>query len=97
MERNLADLMREAVAYKKSAFALSTKKTYCSQLRMYLGFCLQFACSPLPVSQETLLCYVAYLARKLSASSIPNYLNVVRLLHLEAGYLILFLITLSWG
>jgi hypothetical protein len=86
VERDLADLLKEAVAYKKAAFALSTKKTYCSQLKMYLRFCLDYACSPLPISQKTLLCYVAYLARKISAASVPNYLNVVRLLHLEAGY-----------
>jgi hypothetical protein len=38
------------------------------------------------VEQETLISYIAFLARKLQASSIPNYLNVIRLLHLEAGF-----------
>jgi hypothetical protein len=41
---------------------------------------------PVPASQETLVCYVASLARRLLPSSIPNYMNVVRLLHLESGF-----------
>jgi hypothetical protein len=77
--------MQEARGYKRKSYALSTQKTYRSQLRKYLQFCLDFKCNPLPVSQQTLLCYTAFLARSLSASSIPNYLNVVRLLHVEAG------------
>jgi hypothetical protein len=82
---DLTTLMAEAQAFKRSSFALSTQKTYRSQLRSYLDFCLEYKCVPLPVSQETLVCYVAFLARRLLPRSIPNYLNVVRLLHLEAG------------
>ena len=40
---------------------------------------------PLPASTITLSRYAAFLARSLSASSIPAYLNVVRILHLEHG------------
>jgi hypothetical protein len=75
----------EALSYKRSAYALATQKTYKSQLRSFLNFCIEFDCIPVPASQETLICYVAHLARRLLPSSIPNYLNVVRLLHLEAG------------
>ena len=78
--------MSEVKGFKKKAFALATQKTYKSQLSSYLQFCLEFKCVPLPVSQSTLLCYTAFLARRLLPSSIPNYLNVVRLLHLESGY-----------
>ena len=78
--------MSEVRRFKKSAFALSTQKMYKSQLSSYLQFCLEFKCSPLPASQSTLLCYTAFLARRLLPTSIPNYLNVVRLLHLESGY-----------
>jgi hypothetical protein len=81
----LGELIQEAKNFKRSYFALSTQKTYRSQLRRFLQFCLDFDCVPVPASQETLLCYAAYLACSLSASSIPNYLNVIRLLHLEAG------------
>jgi hypothetical protein len=85
VENGLEQLVREAKEFKRSSFALSTQKTYRSQLRRYLQFCLDFECCPLPASQETLICYTAFLARSISASSIPNYLNVIRLLHLESG------------
>ena len=65
--------------------AESTKSAYRSQLNAFLRFCLHFALTPVPVEQGTLKCYVAFLARSLNPSSIPGYLNVVRLLHLNAG------------
>ena len=40
---------------------------------------------PLPAAGSTLNRYAAFLARSLSASSIPAYLNAVRILHLEHG------------
>jgi hypothetical protein len=39
-----------------------------------------------PASESTLCDYSSFLARTLKASSIPCYLNVVRILHVEAGY-----------
>ena len=78
--------MLEATAFKRSAFAASSQKTYKSQLRCYLQFCLDYVRVPVPADQETLSTYLAFLARRLSANSIPNYLNVVRLLHLQSGY-----------
>jgi hypothetical protein len=65
--------------------AETTKSAYRSQLNAFLRFCLHFALTPVPSQQETLRCYVAFLARSLNPSSIPGYLNVVRLLHLNAG------------
>ena len=41
---------------------------------------------PVPADRETLRLYVAFLARTLSPSSISGYLNVVRLIHLEGGF-----------
>lgn len=38
----------------------------------------------MPATDNVIATYAAYLARRLSASSIPQYLNVVRLLHVEA-------------
>ena len=40
----------------------------------------------MPATQETLVAFCAHLARFLSANSVPGYLNVVRLLHLESGF-----------
>jgi hypothetical protein len=81
----LRQLKLEASSYKGSVFALATQKTYKSQLRSYFNFCLEYDCVPVPASQETLVCYMTCLARRLLPSSIPNYMNVIRLLHLEAG------------
>ena len=85
MGDSLELLKSEAWPFKCSAFAASTQKTYRSQLRNCLQFCVDFDCIPVPVSQATLICYVAYLARYLSASSILQYLNVIRILHGKAG------------
>lgn len=51
----------------------------------YLRFCLYFGKTPVPASRDTVLIYMVFLARSLAPSSIPCYMNVVRLMHLEAG------------
>jgi hypothetical protein len=79
-------LKTEARSYKKSAFATTTQKTYRCQLKCFLQFCLDHQCVALPASHETLLCYIAFMARKMVPSSIACYLNVVRILHVEAGF-----------
>ena len=50
-----------------------------------LRFCLYFGYSPVPC-RAIHLQYVVFLAKTLSTSSIPNYFNVVRLLHMQCGY-----------
>jgi hypothetical protein len=82
----LNSLRSEAQAFRGAAFATATKRTYRSQANSYFKFCQDFGLVPLPASQETLLVYMAFLARSLSANSVPGYMNVVRLLHLEAGF-----------
>jgi hypothetical protein len=42
--------------------------------------------NPIPVLSENLYRYVAYLATFLKVTSIKQYLNVVRLLHVECGF-----------
>ena len=71
--------------YRSHAFAQSTTATYKSQLRAYLRFCLFFGYPPVPCQALHLLRYIVFLARTLSTNSIPNYLNVVRLLHFQFG------------
>ena len=41
--------------------------------------------NPIPATSRQLCRYAAFLARRLGASSIPKYLNVVRLMSLECG------------
>ena len=82
----LSELREQARKYKQSAYATSTQKTYRCQLKCYLQFCIDFKLCPLPCKQETIICYTAFLASKMLPSSIANYLNIVRILHVEAGF-----------
>lgn len=71
--------------YRGAAFSANTKKTYQSHLNSYLAFCEQMNIAPVPVSDVTVAKYAAYLARRLKPSSIKQYLNIIRLLHLECN------------
>lgn len=66
-------------------FAPSTKKTYQTHYRAYITFCEHIGVSPVPASPATLCRYVVFLARSLKYTSVRQYLNIVRLLHLEWG------------
>ena len=85
IDPQLGTLLNEARAFTGKTLAESTKATYRSQLRTYLRFCIRFRLCPLPANQSTLIAYVAFLARTLKTSSIGNYLNIIRLLHLDSG------------
>lgn len=79
-------LHEEFKKYCLHAFAQSTTATYKFQLLAYLRFCLYIGYSPVPCRVIHLLRYVVFRARTLPTSSIPNYLNVVCLLHMQCGY-----------
>jgi hypothetical protein len=81
----LATLKSEARVFKSNALAASTKKSYNTHLMTYLRFCFFYGLEPVPASRETLNCYVAHLARTLKPVSVNIYLNIVRILHEEAG------------
>ena len=76
----------EVRAFTSHTYAESTKASYKSQLLAYLRYCLFYGYEPVPADQTTLLTYTAFLARDKRPSTIKNYLNLVRILHLEAGY-----------
>ena len=78
-------LDKEVHLYRTNTFASSTNRTYMAQKMAYFQFCAEVKISPLPLSQINLGRYIAYLSRRLCFSSVRQYLNVVRLLHLEAG------------
>ena len=73
------------VQFRRSAYAESTKSTYRSQLRIYYSFCHRFNYPPLPASTITISRYIAFISNRISTSSIPSYINIIKLLHLEAG------------
>ena len=75
------------VAHLRSlTFAESTRRTYNCQLLTYLQFCGHLNIKPVPISPADLGRYIAYLSSRLTFSSVRQYLNAVRLIHLEAGY-----------
>ena len=86
MQEEWRNLQIESQTFKKMAYAESTKSTYTSMRNTFLRFCLHFGVTPVPASRETLLKYQVFLARSLAPSSISGYMNVVRLMHLEAGF-----------
>ena len=79
-------LKQQVLNYKKSAYAESTKGSYCTMRDSFLRFCVYFHLNPVPASSDTICNYVVFLSRSLSVSSIPCYMNVVRLMHIEQGF-----------
>ena len=71
--------------YRSLTYSDNTKRTYQSHLRSYLGFCALMRYPPVPVSHLTICRYAAFLAKRLSVASIKKYINIIRILHLEAG------------
>ena len=55
-------------------------------MNSYLRFCIFYGRVPVPADQLTLRTYVAFLARSLKPLSVNCYLNIVRIMHLEAGF-----------
>ena len=82
----LASLFQDAKKFIGNAYAKSTQASYRTHLRAFLRFCLFYELSPVPISQYTLLCYTTFLSRTFKASSISCYLNIIRLMHLDAGF-----------
>lgn len=78
-------LDREVKRLRSLAYAQSTKATYKSQLKSYLDFCYKMNYVAVPATSETLCRYSAHLSARLKPESITQYLNVVRLLHIESG------------
>ena len=79
-------LGQEVSRLRQLTFAESTRCTYSCQLLLYLKFCASLNISPVPISQHSLGRYIAFISSKLSFSSVRQYLNFVRFLHLEVGY-----------
>ena len=72
--------------YAGAAYADATKSTYRSQLKAYLQFCSYYGYHPVPANPVVVCRYVAYLAMTHTYSSIKQYLNVVRILHVCGGF-----------
>ena len=71
--------------FSSLVYSKNTKRTYKTHRDSYLAFCAFMGYSPVPATSLTLCRYATFLARSLKFNSIKQYLNIVRLLHLEWG------------
>lgn len=78
-------LAHEVANYRASTYADSTKRSYSTHLKQYFHFCALIGKPPVPADQEMIAQYAAYLARTIKPTSVRQYLNIIRLLHLEAN------------
>ena len=85
MAQQQALLDSEVASFRQATFAESTQRTYLSQIRTFIRFCIYFGYTPVPASAETIVRYSVFLARTYVASSVKQYLNVVRIIHLDRG------------
>jgi len=86
---NVGDLNADIQKYLSLSVAASTKQTYTSGERRLLDFCTlhsPYKSTHLPTNEETLIQYVAYLAKTIKHSPIKYYLAAVRHLHIRSGY-----------
>ena len=66
-------------------FAGGTKASYRTHRTSYLRFCEHMGYPPLPAQSSHLCQYTAILACSLKATSVPNYLNSIGILHKESN------------
>ena len=81
----IKDLKTEVATLRAETFADNTKWTYVTHRNSYFDFCAKLGVPPALASPETIAMYPAYLAWRLNSSSVCQYLNIVRIIHLEAG------------
>ena len=85
-EAFLANLDDKVRWLRGHVFSPSTRVTYASQRKLYLHFCNLGGLAPVPLSHDNACQYVAFLSNKLAFNSIKQYINVVRIMHLESGH-----------
>ena len=78
-------LDQEVEACKDNAFASTTKRTYDTHRKSYFKFCQLINVQPVPATSQNICRYVVYLSRSLCYNSVTQYLNIIRVLHLEQG------------
>ncbi len=64
----------------------TTLRTRKCQWKLYLCFCRDTLYPPFPATVDSLLCFIAYLADRLQAASVPHYLSSLASLHAFYGY-----------
>ena len=79
------DLDAKVIHYRSLNFANFTKRTYQTYLTSYMSFCARMGYTAFPVDNLVLCRYVAHLSGRLRAVSIPKYLAILRIVHMEMG------------
>ncbi len=80
-------LDHETIPFWCLSYVKNTRVTYSSQQNSYFGrFCLYYGYSPVPAQPTNIPRYAVFLARSMLPTNICCYLNIVRVIHLEAGY-----------
>lgn len=77
---------QEIATWKSFTFAESTKAAYKCHRDIYFSFCKKIQCSPVPITSLNLCRYIAFLSRTRAFTTVQQYTNIVRILHLELGY-----------
>lgn len=85
MARLIQDLDAEVAGWRQLTFAESTKSAYRSHQKTYLHFCQMIGTQPVPATTQTICRYAAYLGRTRSFNTVQQYLNIIRILHIETG------------
>lgn len=86
MAHEECDLACWVIKYRNAAYADCTKSAYRCQLKSYLLFCDRFHFKPVPASSDVMCKYAAHLASKMKPNSVRQYMNIVKLLHIESGF-----------
>jgi len=82
--RELSGLTKEAI---EGLLSPNTRRAYLSTWRDFVAWCAALQLAPLPASSETIVAYVANLAREgLRASSIDRALAAIATVHKVAGH-----------
>ena len=69
--------------YKSQSYATRTRQSYRTHRKCYLRFCAMLHYNPVPASTPVICRYAAFLARTHKFNSIKQYMNIIRLMHLE--------------
>ena len=83
-----AFIMREVLSFRQQTFASSTKKGYRTHRNAYLPFCNSIWDIPqfLLLHRLSAYVYASFLARSLKYNSVKQFLNILRIFHLEWGF-----------
>ena len=71
----------ETMNILKSTYAEATKSSYRTHLKSYTSFCRVLGVPVVPAEPHVVALYAVLLARTLRYGSIPQYLNIISLLH----------------